>query len=126
MISSISGDVIRYIRQTYPEIPTGQIFWLTASTFLHFDSLTTRLYEEIDDTGADYLMLHVANLRNIKRLLNLKPQNKTIVFWDFDDAIYLVHKNFSDHLWGQSILKNMVDRIWYSFVSRFYCRRSDS
>lgn len=56
---------------------------------MHFDVFTEMLYKEIADTRADYLMLHVANLRNIESLLKLKPPDKTIVFWDFDDAMYV-------------------------------------
>jgi glycerophosphoryl diester phosphodiesterase len=123
MVSSISGDVIRYIGRTYPEILTGQIFWLTASTYLHFDSLTARLYSEITDTQADYLMLHVANLRNIESLLSLKPQNKTIVFWDFDDAIYVVHKSFSDRLWGHSGIRTIYESLKYKLLSTFHYRK---
>ncbi len=119
MISSISGDVIRYINRTYPEIRTGQIFWLTSSTYLHFDALTERLYGKITDTRADYLMLHVANLRNIESLIKLKPPGKTIVFWDFDDAIYLVHKNFSDRLWGDSGIRTIYDDLKYRLFSLF-------
>jgi glycerophosphoryl diester phosphodiesterase len=122
MISAISPDVIRYISRAYPDIRTGQIFWLTASTYLHFDQLTERLYREIADTDADYLMLHVANLRNIDSLITLKPLDKTIVFWDFDDAIYVVHKNFSDRLWGHSVFRALYENIRYMIFLPFYCR----
>lgn len=126
MISSISGDVIRYIGRTYPEIQTGQVFWLAASTYLHFDPLTARLYREITDTQADYLMLHVANLRNIKSLLTLKPPNKTIVFWDFDDAIYVVHKDFSDRLWGHSDIRTIFEHLRYRLLFPFHCHKPGS
>jgi glycerophosphoryl diester phosphodiesterase len=126
MISSISPDVIRYISRTYPDIRTGQIFWLTASTYLHFDPLTERLYREIADTRADYLMLHVANLRNLDSLIKLKPHDKTIVFWDFDDAIYVVHKNFSDRLWGHSGIRTMYENLRYMLLLPFYCREPDA
>ncbi len=125
MISSISPDVIRYISLKHPDIRTGQIFWLTASTYLHFDQLTERLYTEIADTRADYLMLHVANLRNIDSLITLKPHDKTIVFWDFDDAIYVVHKNFSDRLWGHSGIRAMYESIRYMFLLPFYYHTPD-
>lgn len=121
MISSISGSVIQYIKRTYPDICTGQIFWLSASTFLHFDVLTEMLYKEITNTQADYLMLHVANLRNIEGLLKLKPPDKTIVFWDFDDAMYVVHKNFSDRLWGHSALRTGYDHARYQLFYPFFC-----
>ncbi|HMO05499.1 MAG TPA: glycerophosphodiester phosphodiesterase family protein [Kiritimatiellia bacterium] len=100
MISSISGEVIAYIKRTYPEVKTGQIFWLTSSTYLHLDILTEQLFDRFAETRADYLMLHVANLRNIANLLALKPPDKTIVFWDFDDRMYLVHQDPGDRLWG--------------------------
>lgn len=99
MISSISSEVIQYIKQKSPGWPTGQIYWLKASTYLHLDGLTKQLYEKFRETGADYLLLNVANLRNIEDLLNLKPRDKTIIFWDFDDRMYLVHRHMSDRLW---------------------------
>ena len=119
LISSISGDVIKYVNQIYPDIPTGQVFWLTSSTYLHFDALTKKLYEEIRATQADYLMLHVANLRNIDDLLKFKPRGKTIVFWDFSDTIYIVHKDLSDRLWGDSGIKTFFQFVRYKFVSAF-------
>jgi glycerophosphoryl diester phosphodiesterase len=120
MISSISGDVIKYINRKYPHIPTGQIFWLTSSTYLHFDGLTRNLYKDISTTKADYLMLHVANLRNIQDLLKFKPRGKTIVFWDFDDSMYIVHKDFSDRLWGDSFIENFYQSLRYRIAALFY------
>ena len=117
MISSISSDVIKYVKRNYPDIPTGQVFWLTSSTYLHFDGLTKKLYEDISATQADYLMLHVANLRNIDDLLKFKPRGKTIVFWDFDDTIYIVHKDLSDRLWGDSGIKTFFQFVRYKFIS---------
>ena len=119
LISSISGDVIKYVNQNHPDIPTGQVFWLTSSTFLHIESLTKRLYEEINATQADYLMLHVANLHNIEDLLKFKPRGKTIVFWDFDDTMYIVHKDLSDRLWGDSGIKTFFNFLHYKLISVF-------
>jgi len=119
LISSISGNVIHYVNRNYPDIPTGQVFWLTSSTYLHFDSLTKKLYEEIDANQADYLMLHIANLRNIDDLLKFKPRGKTIVFWDFEDTIYIVHKDLSDRLWGDSFVKTFFQFVRYKLVSAF-------
>jgi glycerophosphoryl diester phosphodiesterase len=113
LISAISSEVITYVKRNYPEIPTGRIFWLTSSTYLHFDGLTNKLYEDIDASQADYLMLHVANLRNIDALLKLKPRGKTIVFWDFDDTMYIVHKDLADRLWGDSYIKTLFDLLRY-------------
>ena len=116
MISSISSDVVRTIKQKHPSIPTGQIYWISASTYLPFDALTERLYKKFSESQADYLMLHVANLRNMKDLLNLKPHGKTIMFWDFDDNMYLVRKNYHDRLWGTSVIANLWQRIVYKFT----------
>lgn len=116
LISSISKDVIKYINRNYPEIPTGEIFWLTSSTYLPFDSLTKKLYNDFSDSQADYLMLYVANLRNIEALLKFKPIGKTIVFWDFDDKMYIVHKDFSDHLWGDSDVKAFFQFMQYKLL----------
>ncbi len=117
LISSISSDVIKYVNQKYPNIPTGQIFWLTSSTYLHFDGLTKKLYEDISATKADYLILHVANMRNIDDLLKFKPKGKTIVFWDFDDTMYIVHKDISDRLWGNSGIKTFYQFLRYKLIS---------
>jgi len=120
LISSISSGVIKYINEKYPEIPTGQVYWLTSSTYLHFDSLTEGLYEDFSATHADYLMLNVANLRNIEDLLKLKPEGKTIVFWDFDDTIYVVHKDITDRLWGDSGIKAFFQFLRYGIFSSFH------
>jgi len=119
MISSVSSDVIKYVKHRYPEIPTGKIFWLTSSTYLHFDGLTRRLYDDFNSTEADYLMLHVANLRNLEGLLKFKPSGKTIMFWDFADRVYLVHKDPSDRMWGESGVRSWYERARYAVHSRF-------
>ena len=118
VVSSISKDVITYVGRRYPKIATGQIFWIKSSTYLPFDALTRKLYTDITKTDADYLMLHIANLRNIKDLLNLKPKDKTVVFWDFDDRMYIVHKELSDRLWGNSWLRTCFDQLRYKLRSR--------
>jgi glycerophosphoryl diester phosphodiesterase len=120
LISSISSDVIKYVNRNYPNIPTGQVLWLTSSTFLHFEGLTKKLYEDIDTTQADYLMLHVANLHNLDDLLKFKPKGKTIVFWDFDETMYIVHKDISDRLWGDSGIRTFYQFVRYKLVSVFH------
>jgi hypothetical protein len=64
LISSISKDLVKYIKTTYPELAVGQVFWIKASTYAHFDFLTNGLYREAVDSRADYLMLHIANALN--------------------------------------------------------------
>jgi len=118
-ISSISEDVVKYVKRTYPGIPTGQIFWVVSSTYLHFDMLTQRLFDDINETEADYIMLYVANLRNIEDLLKLKPKNKTLVFWDFDDTMFIVHKDNNDRMWGESYVRTLMKSLRYKFYSLF-------
>jgi glycerophosphoryl diester phosphodiesterase len=119
LISSISSHIINYVNRHYPEMPTGQVFWLTSSTYLHLDGLTKKLYADLSATQADYLMLHVANLRNIDDLLRFKPRGKTIVFWAFDDRMYIVHKDISDRLWGESYISAFCQYALYKLVSAF-------
>ena len=113
MISSISEEAVKYTKEQYPEMATGQIFFLKASTYMHFDFLTAGLYRQLEESQADYLMLHVSNLHNIKDLLRLKPEGKTIVFWSFDNTMYVVHKDPSDRLWGRSGFKTFLDGLGY-------------
>ncbi len=119
LISSISEKAIRYVKTNYPEMTTGQIFFFKASTYLPFEFLTEGLYEQIAESKADYLMLHKTNRHNIKDLLKLKPDNKTIVFWTFDDTMYIVHKTFSDRLWGDGGLKTFLNWLRYQTARPF-------
>ena len=119
LISSISKDLVHYINDRYPAVETGQVFWVTPSTYLPFDTLTQKLYETGDNVQADYLMLHVANLRNIEDLLKLKPNNRTLVFWDFDDNMYILHADLADRLWGDSFLKT-IWRSWHFKLATFF------
>ena len=119
LISSISSDVIKYVKRNYPDIPTGKVFWLTSSTYLPFAGLTKKLYEDIWATQADYVMLHVANLHNIDDLLKFKPKGETIVFWNFDNKMYIVHKDISDRLWGNSGIRTFFQFLRFKFASFF-------
>jgi len=99
MISSISSDVISYVSETYPDIKTGKIYWIHTSTYAPFDFLTNDLYEEMEESGADYLMLHGSNLHNIDDLVRLKPEDKTICIWYFTDEMYILQVDENDGMW---------------------------
>ncbi len=99
MISSISSDVIKYIGEKYPAIKTGKIYWITYSTFIPFDFLTEELYAEMNESGADYLMLHGSNINNIDSIMKLKPTDKTVCLWYFNNEIYIIQKDEGDCLW---------------------------
>ena len=108
MISSISVDVVTYINQNYPSFKTGLIYWINPSTYIPFDFLTEQLFQDLNKAGASYLILHVTNLHNLEDLIKLKPKDKTIIFWNFDDKMYLVHKDPSDIVWGKSHTWNYI------------------
>lgn len=90
LISSISGDVLKYVHEIYPSVKTGKVYYVDESTFLHFDSITQGLYDELDRIGADYIMLHGSNLRNYDSLRRLLPENRTLVIWYFSDQMYII------------------------------------
>lgn len=100
MISSISEDVTRYVSDTYPEIKTGQIFFTTTSTFLHYDFLTKRIYDKAEDIGADYVLVYGTNIHNIDSLIETKPEDIGLCIWYLDNQVYLVEEEDRDVLWG--------------------------
>ncbi len=93
LLSSVSKDVVKYIKTAYPHLEAGKIYWRLRSTYIHLDSFTEHLYQEIDEMGADYVMLHGSNILNYASLSKLKPEDVHIVFWYFDDKMYFVGDN---------------------------------
>ena len=70
------------------------------ATYFPTEMLTLEFYDTVEkETGADYLMMHGVNLRNFASLVKLKPADKTLVFWYFDDQMYVLQDE--DELsWG--------------------------
>ena len=99
LVSSISKDVIAYIDETYPQIKLGQIFFILPATYLPGKFFTEKLYQNVTESGADYLLLHGINLRDYDALIELKPADKTLVFWYFDDAMYVIHPTEKKEIW---------------------------
>jgi glycerophosphoryl diester phosphodiesterase len=95
LFSSISDDVIMHISEEYPELKVGKIYLVTQNTFLPYDYFTKLVYDHVEEIGADYIMLHGANLRSFATLKKLKPADKTLVIWYFDDQMYVL----DDKLW---------------------------
>lgn len=93
ILSSLSSEVVRYIKENYPDIKVGKVYWVTSSTFLHFDSFTSSVYKEAEEIRADAIMLHGSNLRNFNSLESLLPKNITILIWYFDDEVYVINPN---------------------------------
>jgi len=90
LVSSVSGKVVQYLSETYPDVKTGKIYWVVKSTYFNIDQFTEDLYNTVDSMGADYLMLHGHNIRNYKSLKEHKPDNIDLAFWYFDDSMYIV------------------------------------
>jgi len=99
LISSPTKEIIQYSKTNYPDIKTGKVLWVTHKTLLPFDFLTEDLYEDIQETQADYIMLHGQNIHNIDKLVENKPQDKTLVFWYFTNEIYLIQADENDEMW---------------------------
>jgi len=91
LFSSISTDVVKYFSEKYPETDRGKIYWITLSSFFDVEMATEKIYEDIEEMGANYLMIHSNNLRNYKSFKELKPEHVTVVFWYLtDDQMYII------------------------------------
>ena len=99
LISSISTEVVEYITNNYPELLTGKIYWIHPITYSPFESTIEKFYAEMEEMGADYIMLHGVNLKNYNLLTELKPKEQTLVFWYFDDRMFLLQKDQMDKMW---------------------------
>ncbi len=99
ILSAISSDVVKYVDETYPEMKVGKIYWITKSTYLHTTYFTKQMYDNLEKMGADYAMLHGVNILNYKNLVKHKPEDISLVFWYFNDQMYLVHNTENDQMW---------------------------
>jgi glycerophosphoryl diester phosphodiesterase len=94
MISSISDEVIAYISKNY-NVPTGLVLMVAPVSYLKIEFLVESFYEDVSAVGADYVLLHGVNLNNYDLLLELKPQEATLMFWYFTDEVFLI----GDEMW---------------------------
>lgn len=112
LISSISSDVLIYLNTKYPDVESGKIYFISASTFLSFDIFTQELYNELDRTGADFLMVHSSNLRSYEDLKKLLPGDKNLAIWYLlNDEIYLIQPTW---FFGEE-LKSAKPNVWNLF-----------
>jgi len=107
LISSISSEVIEYVKEKYPEIKTGKVYYVIPSTFLHSEKLTKKLYDETEKMKADYIMLYGSNLNNYNSLKSQLPKGKTLVIWYFTDEIYIVQP--IDNSWVFKLKRRIKD-----------------
>jgi len=99
LLSSISTEIVKYVTENYPELKTGKIYLIHPITYLHFSFIVEDFYQEMEEMGADYLMLHGINMKNYQLLTKLKPKNQTLVFWYFNDQMLIMQKDPTDLLW---------------------------
>lgn len=83
-------------------IDTGVIFYVTESTFTNNFPWVCDMFRlckrehgremisEMMDSGANYLMIHGANIRQYQEIYVSFQFDEKIVFWTFDDKIYLI------------------------------------
>ena len=108
LISSISSEVLKYINENYPEVQTGKIYYIAPGTFIESKEFIQNFYDELDKTGADYLMLHGTNLRSYELLKKLKPNEKILVIWYFSDEMYVIQPREKSWVFN---LKPSLDRL---------------
>ncbi|MFA5992862.1 MAG: glycerophosphodiester phosphodiesterase family protein [Candidatus Pacearchaeota archaeon] len=108
LISSISSDVLKYISENYPDVETGKIYYIAPGTFVDSNEFIQEFYDELDKTGADYLMIHGTNLRNYDSLKKLKPDKKFLVVWYFTDEMYVLQPQEKSWIFN---LKSSLDRL---------------
>jgi len=99
MIISVSADVIKYSKEKYPFIKTGKVYWIHKSALIPLNISTKDLYQDIDEMNADYIMLHGSNIHNMDRLVKNKPEGVTLVFWYFNNEMFIVQKDKTDVMW---------------------------
>ncbi len=100
MISSISEEVVNYISTKYPEIKTGMVYFVLPVTYLKSKLVIQNFYNNMEDLGVDYILLHGVNINNYDLLFDMKPENVTLVFWyQTTDSMFIVQKDETDVLW---------------------------
>lgn len=81
LISSVSNNVLIYLKHQCLECETGKIMFVRKNIFFQFDTFASEIIDEFEISKADYLMLHGSQLRNYNVLKKLIPENKTLGFW---------------------------------------------
>ena len=92
LIISLSSPALKHIKKVSPTTKTGKVYYVTESTFIGSEFLTSDLYEEMDEYDIDYLMLHGSNLRNYETLRELLPQGKVLSIWYLTDEMYIMQE----------------------------------
>lgn len=115
IISSISSDVINYLKDNYPEMKTGKIYYVYAGSFIDSEALISRVFEEADELETDYLMIYGANLKHFgtlwREIWHRERTNQRKIFlayWYFTDEMYLVHKVNQSNYYEDPLTRRMI------------------
>ena len=90
IIGSLSGEIISYISETYPEVKTGIMFWINGVTYFPSQTLVRLFYEHAGLVGADYVFFHGINIRNYSLLEQYLPADMKLGFWYFNDTLFVL------------------------------------
>jgi len=113
ILSSISKEVLAYVRDNYnnesfsdneivhtdpyfdfkPYIQTGIIYYVDSSTFVPIQQIfISDLVGTARELKVTYLLLHGSNIYNYPEISNLMPQGMKVIFWYFDNRMYIIER----------------------------------
>ncbi|HRZ85463.1 MAG TPA: glycerophosphodiester phosphodiesterase family protein [Candidatus Paceibacterota bacterium] len=104
---NLSKEEVVYFEEYYNKdkwIDTGVVYYIEKSTFFHgvcdwfketelYHCASNEMIQGLTWSGANYLMVHGSNMRDNYNLQVFLPKNSAIVFWNFDDKMYLILPN---------------------------------
>ncbi|MFH1290552.1 MAG: glycerophosphodiester phosphodiesterase family protein, partial [Nanoarchaeota archaeon] len=115
MISSISSDVLLYLRNNHPDIKTGKIYYVYTGSFLDTKGFVSDIFTELDRIDAEYLMIYGANLKNFGHVWqHMRTRQRTdqrkifLAYWYFNDEMYLVYRADKEYYYEDPATKQMV------------------
>jgi len=112
-LSSISKEILTYVRDNYnnksfsedgildidpyfnfkPYIQTGIIYYVDSSTFVPIQQIfISDLVGTARELKVTYLLLHGSNIHNYPEISNLMPQGMKVIFWYFDNRMYIIER----------------------------------
>jgi len=100
LFSSVSSDVIEYVKKEYPYMKTGKIYWVVTATFIDNEFFVEKMFSEIDRVNADYLLLFASNIKIYDAIREKIQERKAsgdrkvnLAFWYLIGKMYLVHED---------------------------------
>ena len=91
LISSISNEVIEETKKELTDSKTGKVSYVSLSTFIPSKSMITQLTNEVQETKADYLIIHAGNMKNLDKIKEILPSGKKLMIWYLtNDQTYII------------------------------------